>query len=161
MRLLAATRCPTPSSPWPSARNWNWTRAQIARGLASCPARKCACAFAAGGVRVLDDAYNANADSMLAALQTLRDLPARADVRVAAFGDMAELGRTSGPAHAELAAAPPNWDVTDPFAVLAAGESNRRRLGMPVAPRSAEILDVERAALGGAGLCRGPATPCW
>jgi len=36
---------------------------------------------------VLDDAYNANADSMLAALQTLQDLPCSGH-RVAMLGDM-------------------------------------------------------------------------
>ncbi len=50
------------------------------------------------GVRVLDDAYNANADSMLAALQTLREMPC-AGRRVAVLGDMAELGESAGSAH--------------------------------------------------------------
>ncbi|MGD1084521.1 MAG: UDP-N-acetylmuramoyl-tripeptide--D-alanyl-D-alanine ligase, partial [Verrucomicrobiota bacterium] len=77
-------------------------RAQIARGLAACAALKMRLRLCdAAGVRVLDDAYNANADSMLAALQTLRDLPCRGR-RVAVLGDMAELGRTTGPAHAEV-----------------------------------------------------------
>jgi UDP-N-acetylmuramoyl-tripeptide--D-alanyl-D-alanine ligase len=55
----------------------------------------------AGGVRLIDDTYNANADSMLAALQTLIDLPC-AGRRVAVLGDMAELGRHTGTAHAEV-----------------------------------------------------------
>jgi UDP-N-acetylmuramoyl-tripeptide--D-alanyl-D-alanine ligase len=53
------------------------------------------------GVRLLADAYNANADSMLAALQTLSELPC-AGRRVAALGDMAELGADSAAAHAEV-----------------------------------------------------------
>jgi UDP-N-acetylmuramoyl-tripeptide--D-alanyl-D-alanine ligase len=52
-------------------------------------------------VRVLDDAYNANADSTLAALQVLQDLPCKGR-RVAVLGDMAELGSHSEAAHAEV-----------------------------------------------------------
>jgi UDP-N-acetylmuramoyl-tripeptide--D-alanyl-D-alanine ligase len=55
----------------------------------------------AHGVRVLDDSYNANADSMLAALQTLHDLPC-AGRRVAVLGDMAELGPHTAEAHREV-----------------------------------------------------------
>ena len=51
-------------------------------------------------VCVLDDAYNANADSMLAALQTLSELPC-AGRRVAVLGDMAELGAHTRAAHEE------------------------------------------------------------
>ncbi len=54
-----------------------------------------------GGVRLLDDTYNANADSMGAALQTLSDLPC-AGRRVAVLGDMAELGSHAGTAHGEV-----------------------------------------------------------
>jgi UDP-N-acetylmuramoyl-tripeptide--D-alanyl-D-alanine ligase len=53
------------------------------------------------GIRVLDDAYNANADSMLAALQALADLPCNGR-RVAVLGDMAELGEHSAIAHREV-----------------------------------------------------------
>jgi UDP-N-acetylmuramoyl-tripeptide--D-alanyl-D-alanine ligase len=50
---------------------------------------------------VVDDCYNANADSMGAALETLRDLP-RGGRRVAVLGDMAELGAWSEAAHIEV-----------------------------------------------------------
>ena len=50
------------------------------------------------GVFVLDDAYNANAESMLAAFETLRELPCKGR-RVAVLGDMAELGAQSEAAH--------------------------------------------------------------
>jgi UDP-N-acetylmuramoyl-tripeptide--D-alanyl-D-alanine ligase len=55
----------------------------------------------ARGLRVLDDSYNANADSMRVALQTLRSLPC-AGRRVALLGDMAELGPHSAAAHREV-----------------------------------------------------------
>jgi UDP-N-acetylmuramoyl-tripeptide--D-alanyl-D-alanine ligase len=77
-------------------------RAELERGLAACaaPARRLQL-WEANGVRVLDDAYNANADSMLAALQTLQDLPCPGR-RVAVLGDMAELGAQAEAAHEEV-----------------------------------------------------------
>ncbi len=77
-------------------------RAEIQRGLAECQTLKMRMQFwEAGGVRVLDDCYNANADSMIAALETLCDLPLQGR-RVAVLGDMAELGAHSEPAHSEI-----------------------------------------------------------
>jgi UDP-N-acetylmuramoyl-tripeptide--D-alanyl-D-alanine ligase len=73
-----------------------------ARGLAAArpPSRRLEL-WSAHGVRVLDDAYNANVDSMLAALQTLIDLPGGGR-RLAVLGDMAEVGAATGAAHAEV-----------------------------------------------------------
>jgi UDP-N-acetylmuramyl pentapeptide synthase len=77
-------------------------RAEIQRGLADCQPPKMRLQFwEAGGVRVLDDAYNANADSTIAALETLCDLPLQGR-RVAVLGDMEELGSHSEAAHAEV-----------------------------------------------------------
>ena len=78
------------------------TREEIRRGLAACnpPAMRMQIAHV-NGIRILDDAYNANADSMLAALQTLHDLPCDG-YRMAILGDMAELGEEALPAHAEV-----------------------------------------------------------
>ena len=56
-----------------------------------------------GGVTVLDDAYNANPASVAAALQTLAAIPTTGQ-RVAALGDMLELGPTAGQLHAEVGA---------------------------------------------------------
>ncbi len=75
---------------------------ELRRGLLACPPPKMRLqVWEARGVRVLDDAYNANADSTLAALQTLADLPC-AGRRLAVLGDMAELGAHSAAAHAEV-----------------------------------------------------------
>jgi UDP-N-acetylmuramoyl-tripeptide--D-alanyl-D-alanine ligase len=77
-------------------------RAEIQRGLAECqPVKMRMQYWEAGGVRVLEDCYNANADSMRAALETLCELPLQGR-RVAVLGDMAELGAQSGPAHEEI-----------------------------------------------------------
>jgi UDP-N-acetylmuramoyl-tripeptide--D-alanyl-D-alanine ligase len=78
------------------------SRAEIERGLAQCqPPKMRMQLWESNGVRVLDDAYNANADSMLAALQTLQDMPCKGR-RVAVLGDMAELGAHSEEAHLEV-----------------------------------------------------------
>lgn len=78
------------------------TPEQARRGLVECaPPKMRLEVWEAQGVRVLDDAYNANADSMLAALQTLADYPCRGR-RVAVLGDMAELGGHTAAAHREV-----------------------------------------------------------
>ena len=78
---------------------------EIRRGLISCQPPKMRLQVSErNGVRILNDAYNANADSMLAALQTLQEFPC-AGRRIAVLGDMAELGEHSAEAHAEVGAA--------------------------------------------------------
>ena len=54
-----------------------------------------------GGIRVLNDAYNANPASMQAALETLLALPARGQ-RIAVLGDMRELGKASEDCHRNI-----------------------------------------------------------
>ena len=77
-------------------------RPAVRDGLADCQPAKMRMQFwEAGGVRVLDDAYNANADSMVAARETLCALPLQGR-REAVLGDMTELGAQSEAAHAEV-----------------------------------------------------------
>ena len=77
-------------------------RDEIRRGLLSCRAPKMRMQVSeSNGLYVLNDAYNANADSMLAALQTLREFPCSAR-RIAVLGEMAELGEHSTEAHREI-----------------------------------------------------------
>lgn len=93
------------------------TVAEIQRGLAECkPAKMRMQYWEAGGIRVLDDAYNANADSMVTALETLRDLPIQGR-RVAVLGDMAELGAHSESAHAEVGRRAAELQIGQLFAV--------------------------------------------
>ena len=54
----------------------------------------------AGGMDVIEDCYNANPDSMKAALAMFREYPCKR--RFALLGDMLELGEMSIPAHEEL-----------------------------------------------------------
>jgi UDP-N-acetylmuramoyl-tripeptide--D-alanyl-D-alanine ligase len=84
------------------ARELGLTDEQIQKGLDRCkPAKMRLELWEANGIRVLDDSYNANADSMLAAIETLRELPAGGR-RIAVLGDMAELGEHTEAAHAEV-----------------------------------------------------------
>jgi UDP-N-acetylmuramoyl-tripeptide--D-alanyl-D-alanine ligase len=93
------------------------SRADIARGLAECRAPKMRLElWECNGVRVLDDAYNANADSVAAALQTLSELPCKGR-RVAVLGDMAELGAYSESAHEEIGRRAAELGVGQLFAV--------------------------------------------
>lgn len=93
------------------------TREQIQRGITSCPPPKMRMQIRVyDGIRILDDAYNANADSMLAALHTLRDMEC-AGRRVAVLGDMAELGSQSESAHSEIGRAAGQCQLDAVFAV--------------------------------------------
>jgi UDP-N-acetylmuramoyl-tripeptide--D-alanyl-D-alanine ligase len=122
------------------------TRAEIARGVAECAPPKMRMQFkSAKGIGVLDDAYNANADSMLAALETLREMPARAR-RVAVLGDMAELGTDAAAAHSEVGEKAASLKIDQLFAVghLASGIAEAaRKKGLK---NVAEFTDVEEAA---------------
>jgi len=51
-------------------------------------------------VRIINDAYNSNPDSLLAALETMESFPTGGK-RIAVLGDMAELGQASESAHVE------------------------------------------------------------
>lgn len=53
------------------------------------------------GIHILDDTYNANPDSMVAALRTLAQLPA-AGRRIAVLGRMGELGKESERGHRQV-----------------------------------------------------------
>ncbi len=105
--------------------------------------------FEAGGVRVLNDCYNANADSMLAALETLYDLPC-AGRRVAVLGDMNELGSLSEPAHGEIGARAA--EVAD--AIFAQGRhaertiASARRAGAGMAAVHGEVGALMEAVAG-------------
>jgi len=90
---------------------------EIQRGLAECqPPKMRMQVWTVNGVRVLDDAYNANADSALAALETLKEFPCRGR-RVAVLGEMAELGPHSAEAHAEVGRRAAETRVDQLFAV--------------------------------------------
>lgn len=66
-----------------------------------------------GGLTIINDAYNANPDSMLAGLRTLKQVAPEGTRRVAVLGDMLELGEHSDDAHREIADAIIREDLAD------------------------------------------------
>ena len=75
---------------------------ECAAGLAAAPLTKARLQIKEiGGVQFLDDSYNANPDSMKAALRTLVELDAEGK-RIALLGEMRELGAESERGHREI-----------------------------------------------------------
>jgi UDP-N-acetylmuramoyl-tripeptide--D-alanyl-D-alanine ligase len=100
------------------------------------------------GITIVNDAYNANPDSMVAALKTVAQLPASGR-RVAVLGAMGELGRESVPGHERVgvAAAKLAFDflvtvgpAADP--ILSAARTSGLEQGMAVSSHAeaAEVL---------------------
>ena len=122
-------------------------RAEIQRGLLQCKAAKMRLQlWELNGVRVLDDAYNANADSMLAALLTLQELPCRGR-RLAVLGDMGELGSHSEAAHEEIGRRAAELGVGQLFAVGKMAPVMARGARNAGLNRVMEFADVATAAL--------------
>jgi UDP-N-acetylmuramoyl-tripeptide--D-alanyl-D-alanine ligase len=85
-----------------------------------------------GTIRLIDDSYNANPESMSAALKTLGHMQPDGGRRVAIIGDMLELGGTSRTAHAGLK---DHIEKNDIDAVFMAG---------PEMSALADVLDADR-----------------
>ena len=121
-------------------------RAEIQRGLAECrPLPMRLQLWEHNGVRVLDDAYNANPDSMLVALETLLDLPCKGR-RVAVLGDMAELGPHTEAAHEEVGRRAAELGIGQLFAVGRMAPVTARAARAAGLNRVLEFPDVESAA---------------
>ncbi|PYK30016.1 MAG: UDP-N-acetylmuramoyl-tripeptide--D-alanyl-D-alanine ligase, partial [Verrucomicrobia bacterium] len=84
---------------------------EAAAGLAGTPLTKARLQIKeVNGVQFLDDSYNANPDSMKAALQTLVELDADGK-RIAVLGEMRELGNETQRGHEEVGEAAASFEV--------------------------------------------------
>ncbi len=102
-----------------------------------------------GGRTILNDAYNCNPSSLLAALRVLVEI-ARGRTSAAALGDMLELGVRSESAHRELGAAAVRLGITHLFLFGREVEALRDGAldaGMP--PQNVEVFN-DKASLAGA-----------
>lgn len=94
---------------------------ECAVGLASTPLTKARLQIKEiNGIRFIDDSYNANPDSMKAALRTLVELEADGR-RIAVLGEMGELGQESERGHREVGEAAAKFEVDELIAVGATG----------------------------------------
>ncbi|HZL43648.1 MAG TPA: UDP-N-acetylmuramoyl-tripeptide--D-alanyl-D-alanine ligase [Verrucomicrobiae bacterium] len=122
------------------------SRAELEQGLAECkPLKMRLQLWEHNGVRILDDAYNANADSMLAALETLQALPCKGR-RLAVLGDMEELGPDTETAHEEVGRRAAELGVGQLFAVGKMASVLARGARSAGLNRIMEFKDVESAA---------------
>jgi len=118
----------------------------LQNGLAECqPAKMRMQIWNWNGVCVLDDAYNANADSMLAALETLKEMPC-AGRRVAVLGDMAELGAHARAGHEEAGRRAAELGVDELFVVGAMAGITANAARAAGAKAVGEFTDIEAAA---------------
>ncbi len=90
------------------------------------------------GVTFVDDTYNANPTSMIAALETFAAMPCTGR-RVAVLGDMFELGAQSGEWHARVLARAAELPLD---AVFAVGEAMANALGKVHASGKANVFGV-------------------
>jgi UDP-N-acetylmuramoyl-tripeptide--D-alanyl-D-alanine ligase len=134
-----------------------------AAGLASTPLTKARLQIKEiNGIQFLDDSYNANPDSMKAALRTLVELDADGR-RIAVLGQMSELGEESDRGHREVAETAAAVGVDELIAVgvtgaemaLAAKKAGLERSISVVGPEEAAGLLVETAAPGDLILVKG------
>ncbi|MDA1273936.1 MAG: UDP-N-acetylmuramoyl-tripeptide--D-alanyl-D-alanine ligase [Verrucomicrobia bacterium] len=131
------------------------SRAGLQRGLADCQASKMRLQLLRGdGFLVLDDSYNANEDSVRAALETLARLPCRGR-RIAVLGEMAELGAHSELAHAGIGRYAAEFGIQKLFAVGRMASVIARAAREAGLENVVELRDIEAAA----GCVRGCLAP--
>lgn len=126
-----------------------------AGGLASAPLTKARLQIREiNGIQFIDDSYNANPDSMKAALRTLVELDADGR-RVAVLGEMSELGDESERGHREVGEAAAAFGVDELIAVGATGATIARAARKAGLEKSVSVDGAEEAA----GLLEQTASP--
>jgi UDP-N-acetylmuramoyl-tripeptide--D-alanyl-D-alanine ligase len=136
---------------------------ECAAGLAAAPLTKARLQIKQiGGVDFLDDSYNANPDSMKAALRTLVELDAEGK-RIAVLGEMRELGAESERGHREVGETAATLDVDqlitigDPAEAIARAARAAGLSNVSSVPSTREAADLlgEIAAPGDLVLIKG------
>jgi UDP-N-acetylmuramoyl-tripeptide--D-alanyl-D-alanine ligase len=117
-----------------------------AAGLASTPLTKARLQIKEiKGIQFLDDSYNANPDSMKAALRTLVELDADGR-RIAVLGQMSELGEESERGHREVGETAAAVGVDELIAVGATGAEMARAAKKAGLEQSISVAEPEEAA---------------
>jgi UDP-N-acetylmuramoyl-tripeptide--D-alanyl-D-alanine ligase len=101
-----------------------------------------------GGALIVDDTYNANPDSMRAALDVLAGLPGR---RLFVMGDMAEVGEAAGQFHDEVGGYAKSQGVDRLFALgdLSAAAAHNFGAGAEHFDRIEDLIAAVRSELAG------------
>jgi UDP-N-acetylmuramoyl-tripeptide--D-alanyl-D-alanine ligase len=119
---------------------------ECAAGLASTPLTKARLQIKEiNGIQFIDDSYNANPDSMKAALRTLIELDADGR-RIAVLGEMGELGEESDRGHREVGEAAAELGVDELIAVGATGAAIARAAEKAGLEKSRSVDSPEGAA---------------
>jgi UDP-N-acetylmuramoyl-tripeptide--D-alanyl-D-alanine ligase len=119
---------------------------ECAAGLATTPLTKARLQIKEiNGIQFIDDSYNANPDSMKAALRTLIELDADGR-RIAVLGEMGELGDESERGHREVGEAAADLKVDELIAVGATGAPIARAAKKAGLENSVAVDSPEKAA---------------
>ena len=119
---------------------------ECAVGLASTPLTKARLQIKEiNGIQFIDDSYNANPDSMKAALRTLIELDADGR-RIAVLGEMGELGDESERGHREVGEAAAALGIDELIAVGATGAAIARAAKKAGLEKSVAVDSPEAAA---------------
>ncbi|HWM24806.1 MAG TPA: UDP-N-acetylmuramoyl-tripeptide--D-alanyl-D-alanine ligase [Chthoniobacterales bacterium] len=117
-----------------------------AAGLASAPLTKARLQIKEiNGIQFIDDSYNANPDSMKAALRTLVELDADGR-RIAVLGEMSELGEESERGHREVGEAAADFGIDELIAVGPTGAAIARAAGKAGLKKSVGVNGAVEAA---------------
>jgi UDP-N-acetylmuramoyl-tripeptide--D-alanyl-D-alanine ligase len=119
---------------------------ECAVGLASTPLTKARLQIKEiGGIQFIDDSYNANPDSMKAALRTLMELDSDGR-RIAVLGEMGELGAESEAGHREVGEAAAALRIDELIAVGPTGATIARAAVKAGLKNSVAVNSQEEAA---------------
>jgi UDP-N-acetylmuramyl pentapeptide synthase len=119
---------------------------ECAVGLASTPLTKARLQIREiDGIQFIDDSYNANPDSMKAALRTLMELDSDGH-RIAVLGEMGELGQESERGHREVGEAAARLRIDELIAVGATGATIARAAEKAGLKKTVVVGSQEEAA---------------